>query len=78
MEGGGLGFTVLGVQRATTGDWMTAGGLTVTAFVTVDLLRRRGHALYLGAQMIADWVPLGTLDSSALLWGPSAMLGYRY
>jgi hypothetical protein len=74
----GLGFTVIGVTRATTGSSIAGAGLASTAFATVDLITDGLHAMYLGGKMTFDWLPGGRDDSDAFLWGPSAVLGWRY
>ncbi len=75
----GLGFNIIGVQRATTGDYMLSGGVGAQVFGTVDLVRSERNALFLGAKIRADIV--GGTDSSGdtpVLWGPSLALGWRY
>ncbi|MFT3764259.1 MAG: hypothetical protein QM820_01865 [Minicystis sp.] len=76
--GGGAGFTVLGVERVTTGSFIVGAGIGLSGFVTVDLVQSDRHALYLGAKMVVDWLPGGSTDSDGVIWGPSAALGYRF
>jgi len=69
----GLHFGVLGISRATTGGIMSGGGAGGFGFASYDLYQSEdGHAVYVGARMTVDTL------SDALLWGPSASLGWRY
>jgi hypothetical protein len=71
-----LGF--LGINRATTGDMMTGFGFGAFGFASVDLYQSEGgHALYLGAKITGNVMQDGAGGAPAL-WGPSAMLGWRY
>jgi hypothetical protein len=74
-----LNMVVTGVERATAREFMTGWGAGLSAFLTVDLLRREGHALYLGARMRAEILSGADASGNApVLWGPSLALGWRY
>jgi hypothetical protein len=74
----GLDVSYLAVQRATTGSYMDAFGVGALAFGTVDLVSGDGHALFLGAKMSAEWLSGQGNAETPFMWGPSAMLGWRY
>jgi len=75
----GLNFNIIGVQRATTGEYMLSGGAGASVFGTVDLVRSERNALFLGAKLRADVVAGSDANGNApILWGPSAALGWRY
>jgi hypothetical protein len=74
----GLNVNLIGVQRATTSDYIISGGVGGSAFFTVDLVKGDGGALFLGAKMRADFVQgSGDGNSAPCLWGPSAAIGWR-
>jgi hypothetical protein len=75
----GFNFIVVGVQRATTGSFMTSGGLGGSVFATVDLVQGEQNALFLGAKLHADVIEGSDAGGSApIFWGPSAAVGWRY
>ncbi|APR77321.1 Hypothetical protein A7982_02668 [Minicystis rosea] len=77
--GFGAGFTMIGIQRATRDSYLVGFGVGATGFASVDLVRSaRGNALFLAGKMALDVLPGGSTDSTAVLWGPSALLGFRY
>lgn len=75
----GVGLNVTAVERATNREMMTGFGAGAQAFATVDLIRGERNALFLGAKIRGD-VMTGrdAQGDSPLLWGPSAMIGWRY
>jgi hypothetical protein len=77
--GVGFDFILLGVQRATTGSFMTSGGVGGSLFGTVDLVQGARNALFLGATIRAELIAGADASGNApAFWGPSAMLGWRY
>jgi hypothetical protein len=69
--GGGAGLLLLAVNRATSTSSMTSAALGLSAHVSYDLATVDQHALYLAGRMNVDF-------ASAILWGPSGSLGFRY
>jgi hypothetical protein len=74
----GVDFSYIAVRRATTGSYMDAFGVGALALGTVDLVQGDGHALYLGAKMSAEVLTGQGNAPTPFMWGPSAMLGWRY
>jgi hypothetical protein len=77
--GVGLHVGFLGVERAThSGGLMSGLGLGGFGFGSVDLYQTDdGQALYAGARITANWMDSGS-NATAILWGPSATLGWRF
>ncbi|WP_437526955.1 hypothetical protein WME79_41930 [Sorangium sp. So ce726] len=69
--GGGAGLLLLAVARATSTSSMTSTAFGLSAHLSYDLLTVDRHALYLAGRMNVDL-------ASAILWGPSGSLGFRY
>jgi hypothetical protein len=75
----GLGLDVgwTGIGRAMPGPLITGLGFGIFGFASVDLYQSdAGHALYLSGRMTSHWVDGG--DSTAIQYGPSLALGWRY
>jgi hypothetical protein len=75
----GVGFNVTAIERATRADMMTGFGAGAQGFVTVDVVQGERNALFLGAKIRADVMTGQDAHGDApVLWGPSAMIGWRY
>ncbi|WP_437809100.1 hypothetical protein [Sorangium sp. So ce1078] len=69
--GAGTGLLLVAVTRATSTSSMTAAAPGFSAHLSYDLVALEQHAVYLAGRMNVDF-------SSAILWGPSGSLGFRY
>jgi len=69
--GGGAGMLLLTVTRATSTSAMTSTAFGFSGHLSYDLVTLDQHAIYLEARMNVDL-------ASAILWGPSGSLGFRY
>ncbi|WP_437763916.1 hypothetical protein WMF27_38395 [Sorangium sp. So ce281] len=69
--GGGADLLLLAVTRATSTSSMTSTAFGFSGHLSYDLVTLDQHAIYLEARMNVDL-------ASAILWGPSGALGFRY
>ena len=77
--GGGLQVSYLGFMRVTLpGHALWAMGVGLHVQASFDVFSLDGHALFVAAKLGADYMGGDKTDATALPWGPTALLGFRF